>query len=184
MTAPSLPWHHPTLVALAKSLGVTTRTLELWRAKDAPVPATGPWDELAIRLWHLSTAAANLKKSAKLTAPTDELADYIALAQSIGAHVTAAASRSDQLIDQVKERQAKNLDLKNNKLEAAMEQQAQAIFSAELGRAAQQLRRDLAGTGLSRIWELCQQPRAKSEAALRRHLTGLIDKFIVDVLKK
>lgn len=174
----SSPWHHPDSKALATALGVTTRSLTAWAKAGAPIPATGPCDELAVRLWH----AANLDAKAKpLTAPTGALAPY---ADALAELRTASAKRGgDNPSDALKRAQRQRVDLLNAEKRKQLLTQAQDHVKTVLGRADQELRAQLLTPGtISQLHGYCRGTLAEAERHLIPLMRGRITAAITTAL--
>lgn len=175
------PWHHQTLRDLAKALGTTSRSVELWREHGAPLTAEGPHNELAVRLWHLGHALTGKGKVKALKDPDPELVPYLAAARSaIEAATTAAGGNLDDPDRRIKDRQAHKLDLQNARAEGSMVRDAQTVFGRLLGQLQSEIRLAIAGKLLSEIWKAAQGKRQRLvvERDLRVILTKHFDQLI------
>lgn len=171
MTIPAaLPWLHPTVADLAKAIGVTTRTLEQWRGKGCPLGDKAPFDELAVRLWHLGLAAIAKGKAAELAQPRAELAPYVDQAARAVEQLRADLAGGPDRSDIIKERQAERLELLNAGTRKQFVTEAQETFRAYAGSLERALTRALAGKTLTRLWDTCQKPRLQAEGAAQRLL--------------
>lgn len=183
MTEPAPPpWRHPTLRALAQVLGTTTRSLELWREHGAPLGE--PYDELAVRLWHLGHALTGKGKVKALADPDPALAPYLDAARAaLAIATTAAGATLDDPDRRLKDRQAYKLDLQNARAEGALVRDAQAVFGRLLGQLQGDLRQACSGKLLSDIWQACaKKQRLPAERALRRLLTDQLESLVDDAL--
>lgn len=163
------PWLHPSLAALAAALAVSERTLELWRAKGAPLPDKPPFDELLLRLWHLAQPVT--KRTADLAPAREVLATYADAAAQIRTAITEAQREADaDPAALVKRRTAEKLQLANDRTRDLMRQRAHDCFLAMLGRLRQQLELRLGGQLAAQLWESAQHPRIHAEPNLRRQV--------------
>lgn len=175
---PDLPWLHPTIVALAEALGVTDRSLQLWRKQGAPIPETGPFDELAVRLWHcLQGPGAGGTRSATLSAPADPvLAGY-------WEHLTRREVGVDYEHEYDKERVA-GIRLDNATKRKAYIDHARTHFNGLLTRLRGKLAPLTAPAGLAALWRLAHdRPQDQAQPDLAKHLTTQIDTALAAALE-
>jgi len=172
LSASTLPWFHDSLVSLATALGVTDRTLENWRGKGCPLPEISPFDELTVRMWHLTQPTG--KKATMLAPPRDVLAPYVVAATQIRQAVQDAErdSKTDPA-DLVKRRTAEKLQLANDKARDVMRQRAMDCFLSMLGRLQKQLDLRLGGQLSAEVWSIAQRPRIESEPLIRRKVMDI-----------
>lgn len=175
---PALPWHHPTLAALALAIGTTARTLDLWRADGAPIGTEGPHDELAVRIWHAARIPGNGKVK-PLSDPAGAVATYCAL---LPARPTAdPATDSASLI---KQRQVAKLDQQLARGAKTMERQAQEAFKDLLGSMTKDLQRSLSGGILDGLFASAQQSRLRAQRSLRRNIETFFDGLLDRALRR
>jgi hypothetical protein len=177
--APEYPWMHDTIAALAAALGVTDRTLENWRGKGCPLPASAPFDELAVRLWHLSLPGG--RKQAALSEPSPALAPYLAAAQQIRTQLESAATDDDPA-GQLKREQALKVALQNEEARNTHRKRAVECFLGLVGRLRQRLTLRVGGQFAVELWELAQRPRAEAEPQMRRRLLDVTGLAVADAL--
>lgn len=165
-----LPWMHATAASCAKALGVTTRTLEQWKPKGAPI-AEAPFDELALRLWHIAFAVQSHGKARTLAAPSGPIVTYLeAITAAIAAHASEAATAVRDPARLVKARQAERLGLQNARSRSKLLIEAQNAFTSFCGTLERHLVRQLTtGANLEAIWRSCQNAtRLQAEGLLGR----------------
>lgn len=180
--AVSLPWHHPTLDALAAVLGVTVRTLELWRERGAPIPAAGPFDELAIRLWHAAQLLLDKagRKLGALAEPVGLVADYCVVVDGITAAAKAVPKpKEDPRIS----RMARKLDLQNARAEDSLGQEAKARFVAWVGRTQTLLVTSLTGLALDELMIIAAKPRPVAQPAACNWLRAQVAAAVAAALR-
>ncbi len=173
MTDPAptpLPWMHATVASCAKALGVTTRTLEQWKTKGAPL-TEAPLDELALRLWHMAFAVQSHGKARTLAPATGPIEPYLAaITAAITAHASEAALAVRDPARLVKTRQAERLGLQNARSKSTLLHEAQNAFTSFCGMLERNLGRQLTtGANLEAIWRSCQNAsRLQAEGMLSR----------------
>ena len=173
-----LPWQHPTLAALAKALGTTTRTLDLWRADGAPIGAEAPHDELSTRLWHAGRIPG--KGKVKPLRPADgQVAIYMAHLPPV---VVADANTDPAQL--VKMRQVAKLDQQIARGDDVMQLTAQGIFRDLLGHLNRELERSLSGGILDDCFTAAQQNRLRAHRSLRRLVKDFVDHLVDHALRR
>jgi hypothetical protein len=177
--APEYPWMHDTIAALAAALGVTDRTLENWRGKGCPLPASAPFDELAVRLWHLSLPGG--RKQAALSEPSPALAPYLTAAQQIRI-VAESTDDADDPADRLKREQAQKVALQNAAAQETQRKRAIDVFVQVVGALRQGLNLRFGGQTSAEIWEIAQRPRAQSEPLIRQRLLAISDTAVREAL--
>lgn len=151
-----LPWMHASLTNLATALGCSVRTLENWRPRGAPIPAEGPWDELAVRLWvHAEQIAGKAMKRLADAGPA--LALY---AQQLAKAKPARGSLPRAAGDTYKRKQSQMLDVKIAERQRLAQQQATDAFLAVLGKLDQLFDREVGGQLTQRLWDLANSQTA------------------------
>lgn len=153
---PALPWTHGTLVSLATALGCSVRTLENWRPRGAPIPADGPWDELAVRLW-VHAEQINGKAMKRLAEPSPALAPY---AQQLAKAKPVRSAQPRASGDALKRKQSQMLDIKMAERQRLAQQQATDAFLGVLGRLDQLFEREVGGQLPQRLWDLANSQTA------------------------
>lgn len=134
-----LPWLHDSLVSLATAIGCSVRSLENWRPRGAPLPETGPFDELAVRLWIAAERVRGrpMKTLREADRPLAIYAAIIATARPPRGTSPRAAG------DSLKRKQSKFLDIKMAERQKLAQQQATNAFLAVLGRLDQLFEREV-----------------------------------------
>lgn len=179
-----MTWHHDTLPALAKALGVTVRTLDQWKKKGAPM-AAAPYDELAIRLWHAREAITAGGKAVTLADPAPTVQPYIDLAvAAIEAQRLACTAAAEDPATAIKLAQAKKLDLHNQRAERLLLDEAQAAFRTWTGSLAQAITRSLTPATMADLWKAAQTSRLQAEPTLKRLILALTDAAILSSLDR
>lgn len=152
-----VPWLHETMTDLATALGISTRTLENWRPRGAPIPTEGPFDELAVRLWVIAESASG-KRMGKLADPAATLAPYITLAGKARAAKATAAPRDAGA--GLKRKQEAMLDIKMAERQKLAQQQATDLFLQVLGKLDQMWDREVGSQFAQKLWDLANQQTA------------------------
>lgn len=174
MTDLAMPWLHPTIAALAQALGVTDRSLELWRRQGAPLPATGPFDELALRLWHRCVGPGRRpsKRTAALLPPTvSPLTTYDALLQDMP--TTRRAGEDPDAV--LKRARARQIALRTATQERAYLTAARSAASAYLSAVRGQIDRASAALAARLVAEIGRGSPAEAETRCRLALRAALD---------
>ncbi len=180
----ALPWLHDQLASCAKALGITTRTLDQWKGKGAPL-GDAPFDELGLRIWHIGFSATSHGKARTLAAPAGALALYL---EAITAAIAVLTSESATAVRDpsrlVKVRQAERLGLQNARSKTTLLLAAQNAFANFCGTLEKNLGRQLTtGANLEAIWRVCQgATRLQAEGILNRLIAAHITTSIRQTL--
>lgn len=170
---------HPTISALAAAVGVTERTLELWRMKGAPIPNAPPYDEIDLRLWHLATISSTRGKRASILIDPpagSPIAAKVALIHAARDLMQATkTARTTDPATALKREQVIGQKLQNSKRKQTLVAEARAAFNQCLGRLCKTHDADTA-TVAATCWTLAQSPRLDAEPAIARTLKAHFDK--------
>lgn len=173
---PAIPWHHAATKDLAKALGVTARSVELWRKAGAPVGDAAPFDELAVRLWALT---GTVKLRAKLADPSPVLAGYLAQVDKLRAAAPAPTDPAQEL----KAEQLATARMKNAERQGRFVALAREHFDSLLGRFNQSIDRGVVPLTSDLVEACTGKSRLDAEPQARRLVRALLDQAMAAALR-
>jgi hypothetical protein len=167
------PWIHPDLKAASAALGLSPAQVLRLRKAGAPLPASGPVDELAVRLWN-----RDAPKPLDLLPPAEALEPY---AEWLGPRPAPVVEPKEE--DALKARRAEHEALKIAARKGTLIAKGQQAAADVLNRAERDLIQGLANLAGTCWSHAHQRPRAQAEPDLIRTLRGHIKTAITRALE-